>query len=265
MFKRVIKLIERRYVYFPELALKGTPDHVGLEFQDLWLTTSDDVRINAWWIPGRAKTTVLFFHGNGGNVSARLDGFLQINRRLGLSILAVEYRGYGLSEGVPSEEGTYLDALAAREWLDGMVDGPLVYFGVSMGGAIAAWLATRRPPDALILESAPTSLPDVAHIHVPWTKILPTSLIMQTRYETSAYVSKLACPLLVIHGDADEEVPPECGRKIFEAAVGPKEFHSIPGGGHDRPDVVDETTYYAVLRKFLGRHVGLEPVVTGSS
>jgi hypothetical protein len=238
---------------------------VGLEFEDLWLTAMDGVRVNAWWIPGPSAVTLMLFHGNGGNISARLDGLLQLNRRLGVSLLATEYRGYGLSEGVPTEQGTYLDALAAREWVTSRAKGPIVYFGISMGGAVAAWLATRQKPDALVLESAPSSLPDVAHIHVPWTRLLPTNRIMQTRYETSRYVSTLTCPLLVVHGDADKAVPMPFGQRVFASAKGAKEFHAIPGGGHDRPDLVDEDSYYGVLRRFLECYAGLGSPVNGSS
>lgn len=256
MFKQLIRLIERQMVFFPERALKGTPDHVGLGYEDLWLNTSDGVRINAWWIPGACDTTVMLFHGNGGNISARLDGMLQMNRRLGVSIMATEYRGYGLSDGVPSETGTYLDALAALKWVKQHTSGPVVYFGVSMGGAVAAWLAARHRPDALVLESAPSSLPDVAHIHAPWTRVLPTGLIMQTRYETSVHVAATECPVLVIHGDEDDVVPYSCGGDIYKSAKGDKSFYTIHGGGHDRPDRLDEDSYYAVLKDFLDRHTG---------
>jgi hypothetical protein len=133
-----------------------------------------------------------------------------------------------------------------------------------MGGAVAAWLATRRRPDALVLESAPSSLPDVAHIHVPWTRVLPTNLIMQTRYETNSYVASLDCPLLVVHGDADEQVPLVYGQRIFESGRGAKEFHEVHGGGHDRPDLVDQDSYYSVLKRFLVSHAGLASRVNGS-
>ncbi len=252
--------------YFPELTLKGTPEHVGLRYEDLWLKTEDGNNVHAWWIPGPAdrsstgqhRPTWVYFHGNGGNISARLDGYRAIHRRVGANVLAVDYRGFGLSPGKPSELGTYADGRAAvteaiRRHSDQpkSVQGPLVMFGISMGAAVASRLAMDVKPDALLLESPPSSFPDLAPLHYPWTRLLPISKIMAYRYETRMHVTQLKVPTLVIHGDQDDIVPMASAQRVFDSANEPKRLHVVEGGTHDRPDMVDEDRYYDVVNGFM--------------
>ncbi len=256
--------LERTLAYFPELTLKGTPEHVGLRYEDLWLKTEDGNRVHAWWVPGPAgvaeRPTWVYFHGNGGNISARLDGYRAIHRRIGANVLSVDYRGFGLSPGQPSEAGTYADGRAAvaeavRRHEAGLASagrsGPLVLFGISMGAAVASRLASEVKPDALLLESPPSSFPDLAPLHYPWTKLLPISKIMQFRYETRTHVSRTDVPTLVIHGDEDDIVPMESAQTVFDSANDPKRLHVVAGGTHDRPDLVDEDRYYDVVNGFM--------------
>jgi fermentation-respiration switch protein FrsA (DUF1100 family) len=267
MLKRALLWIERCLAYVPELTLKGTPEHVGLEYEDLWLKTEDGHRINSWWMPGpRAhngapRPTWVYFHGSGGNISARLDGYRSIHQRLGANVLAVDYRGFGLSEGTPTEQGTYADAhAAAMEALrrnesqpDG--PGPVVFFGVSMGAAIATRIAAEQSPHAMLLESAPPSFPDMAPVLYPWTRFLPVKMIMQLRYETRRHVARIRVPSLFVHGDQDGIVPLKYGNMAYSAANDPKRMLIVPGGTHDRPDLVDPEAYYGAVTQFMAEHI----------
>ncbi len=263
MVRGLFTRLERALAYFPELTLKGTPEHVGLEYEDLWLETDDGNRVHGWWIPGPARTplqatsgqpTWVYFHGNGGNISARLDGYRSIHRFTGANILAIDYRGFGLSEGQPCEAGTYVDGLAAvaeARRRHGSSKGPLVLLGVSMGSAVASRLACDTSPDAVVLESPPSSFLDLAPVHYPWTRWLPLSLIMQYRYETKNHVARSNVPTLVVHGDEDDIVPLFSGQIVFDRANEPKQLHVVKGGTHDRPDLVDEARYYEVVNRFI--------------
>ena len=257
MIRRILTPLERYLAYYPELTLKGTPEHVGLAYEDVWLETEDAHQVHAWWIPGPSRSlqpsqTWVLFHGNGGNISARLDGYRAIHKRIGANILTVDYRGFGLSSGKPTEQGTYADARAAvSEAVARHGSGALVYFGISMGAAIAAKMATETPPSALILESPPSSFTDLAPVHFPWTRAIPRSVIMQFKYETHSHVAEANVPSLVVHGDSDSIVPMPYANRVFEAATGPKHLHVVEGGTHDRPDLVDEDRYYAVVTSFI--------------
>lgn len=260
MFGSLIRAIERRFVYLPERTLKGTPSHIGLKYEEVRFRAADGVRLHGWWVPGPARPDApaawLFLHGNGGNISARLDQLLDIHRRIGASVFVFDYRGYGLSEGVPTEAGTLLDAQAALRELAERHSGPaakVVYFGRSMGGAIAARLAVKRPPGALILEAPPPSIPDMARLHLPWMRYSPLPMIMRTRYETKRHIRQVAAPLLVIQGDGDELVPARFGRRVFDAANEPKQWLLVPGAGHNFADRVSPEVYYSAIREFLTR------------
>ncbi len=267
MLKRALIGLERSLAYFPELTLKGTPEHVALNYEDLWLKTDEGNRVHAWWIPGPEvfsgpRPTWIYFHGNGGNISARLDGYRAIHRRVGANVLAVDYRGFGLSPGKPSEHGTYADARAAvteavrRHNLQPGTPGPVVLFGVSMGAAVAARVAVDMRPDAVLLESPPSSFPDMAPLHYPWTRLLPLSKIMQFRYETTTHIAQLDVPTLVIHGDLDDVVPMEYAQRVFDSANDPKRLYIVEGGTHDRPDLVDPDEYYGVVNSFMKEFAG---------
>ena len=265
--------LETILAFVPELTLKGTPEHVGLEYEDTWLETPDGGKAHAWWIPGprsdRPRPTWVYFHGNGGNISARLDGYRDLHRRLGANVLAVDYRGFGLSPGRPSEEGTYADARAAvaeakrrsAEQPEGA--GPMVYLGVSMGAAVAARMALELPPDMALLESAPSSFPDLAPEVYSWTRFLPVQKIMQIRFETTAHVAAASTPMLFIHGDSDNVVPLKYGQAAYEAANDPKKMLIIKGGTHDRPDLVDPDMYYRAVNEFILEYAAQPVAVKG--
>lgn len=246
-------VFERKLIYFPQRAHEVEPRDLGLAFEDLVLTAEDGVRIHAWYLPppGGARWTVLLAHGNAGNVSHRLDRTLLLQSRLGAAVLLFDYRGYGRSEGSPDEEGTYRDARAAYRWLVEEKRVPkdrLVLFGESLGSAVALDLALSRPCRALVLESPFASVPAMARAVYPFLPLWP---FVRTRYDNEGKVRRLAVPLLVLHGERDEVVPFAQGRRVFEAAPGPKRFHAIPRAGHNDTYVVGGDAYWDAVRDFL--------------
>lgn len=228
-FSLLVGLFQSRLVYFPLRTIDATPADAGLEYRDVTVTTSDGVRIHGWFCPAdEERGVVLFCHGNGGNISGRL-GSLEIFHNLGLSTLIFDYRGYGRSEGSPSEEGTYLDAEAVWRHLteEMKIDpGRIILFGRSLGGAVAAKLATKHKPGAVILESSFTSIPDIGAEAYPF---LPVRAICRFDYNTAESVGKIRCPVLIVHSVEDDLIPVSHGRKLFELANEPKRFLEIKG------------------------------------
>lgn len=248
--------IDRRTLYFPDRALLSTPASRGLEYEDASIVTEDGVRLHGWWAPGPRDFTLLWCHGNAGNVSFRLELLAGLVRRVGCSVLLFDYRGYGLSEGRPSEKGTHADALAAREWLSGRndVDGSkVVYYGVSLGAAVAASLAVRVPPAALVFDAPMPGVLRMARLQSPL--LLPlAALLVRARYDTIGAIRRVDAPLLVFHGEQDELVPIELGREVFDAAPGPKEWHAIPGGSHNDTYTIAGAAYFEAIDAFLTKH-----------
>jgi hypothetical protein len=247
-------LLERKLIYFPQRAHDVRPGDLGLAFEDLRLTTEDGVAIHAFYLPppGEPRWTVLFAHGNAGNVSHRLDRALLLQARLGAAVLLFDYRGYGRSEGSPDEEGTYRDARAAHRWLVEEKRLPperLVPFGESLGSAVALDLALSRPCRALVLESPFASIPAMARAVYPFLPLWP---LVRTRYDNEAKARRLGVPLLVLHGERDEVVPFAQGRRVFEAAPGEKRFFAIPRAGHNDTYVAGGEAYWDAIRDFLG-------------
>jgi uncharacterized protein len=243
-------LFQSRLVYFPSRDVSMTPRTFGMAFEDVTLETEDGVKIHGWYVPADdAKGTVLFFHGNGGNISHRLPT-LQTFREMGLNTLIVDYRGYGRSEGSPSEKGTYRDAEAAWKWLTETKKVPpdkLVIFGRSLGGAVASHLALQHPPAGLVLESSFTSIPDMG-ARLYW--YLPIRLLSRFQYNTRKNVAAVHCPVLIVHSPDDEIVPFDNGRSLFDAANEPKQFLEITGG-HNEGFLESGERYEKPLGAFL--------------
>jgi fermentation-respiration switch protein FrsA (DUF1100 family) len=245
------RVIESNFIFFPEKAIAATPGSVGLDFEDVYFTTIDDVKLHGWFVPGESEVTWLWFHGNAGNIGHRLDNLSILRDRLGVSVFLFDYRGYGLSEGQVSEDGTYLDAEAALAYLRSRQDvdrGKIVFFGRSLGCAVAVDLASRRRPHGLILESPFTSISDMAKRTVP---LIPLGALLRTKFDSLSKIDGISAPLLILHGDRDEMVPIELGQQLYEAANEPKEFYTIPGAGHNDTYVVGGEEYFAVLSRFL--------------
>jgi fermentation-respiration switch protein FrsA (DUF1100 family) len=249
-----VYLSQRRLLYQPTRTVAVTPADVGLAYEDVELVNAMGTRLHGWWLPRPgARLTLLFCHGNGGNVSHRLES-LRIFHDLGLSVLIFDYSGYGRSRGEPSETATRADARAAWDWLlrRGADPGTVVLFGRSLGGAVVAGLAAEvaregAPPAGLILESTFTSVPDMGARLYPW---LPVRLLARDRYDTVAALSGLRVPVLFVHSPDDEMVPAALGRALFEGYPGPKSFMTLRGG-HNDGFLVTGQAYPAGLARFL--------------
>ena len=226
-------LFQSSLVYFPSRSLYATPATAGLKFEDVWLTTSDNVRIHGWFISQpEPRGTLLFFHGNAGNIGDRIES-LSIFHSLGLNTLIIDYHGYGQSEGSPGEQETYLDARAAWNYLvnDRRIPAAkIILFGRSLGGGVAAWLAGQVTPAGLILESSFTSVPDLASKIYP---LFPVRWLARIRYDSKSVIAAVRCPVLIIHSTSDEIVPFVHGQALLEAAPAPKSFVQLVGGHND--------------------------------
>jgi fermentation-respiration switch protein FrsA (DUF1100 family) len=247
-----VYLTQSSLLYLPELAgrqLVATPDGIGLDYDEVWLDTSDGVRIHGWFVPGDSTVTLLYFHGNAGNISHRLHTIRQFHD-LDLSVFIIDYRGYGDSEGRPSERGLYRDAEAAWEYLTetrAIPAGDIVVLGRSLGGSLAAWLAAERNPRALIVDSAFTSVPDIGQDVYPW---LPVRLLSRIQHPTREHVTRASCPVLVVHSRDDEIIPFHHAEALFSAANEPKTFLELRGG-HNDTHFTSEKAYIDGLCRFL--------------
>ena len=229
-----VYVMQERIVFLPDLpgrAIELTPDVFGFDYSDVYLETSDGVRLHGWYVNAENATgTVLFLHGNAGNISHRIDSIENFNS-LGLDVFIIDYRGYGQSEGAVSEQGAYLDAAAAY----------------SLGGAIAAQLAATNKAGALIVESSFTSAADMATTLYPF---LPARLLLRLKFPVVDHVSSANVPVLIVHGRDDEIIPFAMGEQLYAAAPEPKMFLPIDGD-HNTAFVFDRERYVAGLRQFL--------------
>ena len=250
----LVFLFQSSLIYFPMRSVSVTPQEIGLDFEEVWLKTSDDVTLSSWFIPAEEQRGVLLFcHGNAGNISHRLES-IRIFHDLGLSVLIFDYRGFGQSEGSVSEEGTYLDAEAAWDHLieeRGVDPSEIVLFGRSIGGAVAAHLAARQQAGALILEFSFTSLTDLGTQVYPF---LPIRLLSRYQYNTSAYLQQIDMPLLIIHSPDDEIIPFAHAKVLYEKADRPKELLQIMGD-HNAGFFISGERYFNGIDRFLSIHV----------
>jgi fermentation-respiration switch protein FrsA (DUF1100 family) len=239
--------LEGRFIYYPSRTLAADPSDVGLPFRDVAFTAADGVKLHGWLIPGRTRTTLLYSHGNAGNIGDRVAIARLLTDQLGVGLFMYDYRGYGRSEGAPSEAGLVRDALAARAALlrEGVAPGDVVYYGRSLGAAVTVDLALAHPPRGVVLEAPFASVRAMAHLLIPGAGYL-----VGTRWDSLAKIPGLRAPLLVLHGDADEVVPFAQGRAVFAAAPEPKTFFAIPGGRHYHMEA-PWSRYWAAWREFL--------------
>jgi len=261
VFAGFIYLMQPRLLYYPDVPtreLTATPARIGLDYEVVTLWTGDGVRLSAWFIPHPApRATLLFLHGNAGNISHRLES-IRLFHELGLAVFIIDYRGYGKSEGSPSEAGTYRDAMAAWQYLVDARHIPqqnIVIFGRSLGGAIAAELATRTRPGALVIESSFTSVPSMAARLYPW---LPVRWLSRFRYDTRRSLDAIACPVLIIHSREDAVIPFAEGSELYARAREPKRFLELRGG-HGDGFLVSGEHYLRGIDEFLRLHLVLRP------
>lgn len=242
--------LQPTFLYSPVRDVSYAPDELGLDFENVLFKTADGLQLNGWYIPAKnSEPTVLFCHGNGGNIFHRLDS-INIFYNLGLSCFIFDYRGYGNSEGKPGEEGTYRDAQAAYKWLTKEKKVPadnIIIFGRSLGASIAAQLATKVKAKALIVESAFTSYVDIGRKFYPY---MPVRWFAMFSYTTIDYIKNVHCPIMIIHSRNDETVPFEFGLELYEAANEPKEFIEI-SGSHNDDFLVSGENYKKAWTKWL--------------
>ena len=244
-------MVEKRYVFFPTSEIELTPADVGLDYEDVYFPTANENRLHGWYVPGTGNGTWLWFHGNGGNVGHRVAELALLRHRLGMDLFMFDYQGYGRSQGTPAERATYQDARGAWDFLQRHNSGnagPLIYYGHSLGTAIATELALERPPDGLVLVSPFTSVSDMASRAFPW---LPSYLLLKDHYNTLARIPNVRCPLLILHGTQDELVPVSHGEKLFKAASVPKEFRALPDAGHNDTFEAGGEDYWTAIEAFL--------------
>jgi fermentation-respiration switch protein FrsA (DUF1100 family) len=244
--------LEQMFLYFPDRELVATPAAMRLEYEDVFFTAADGTKLHGWYLPGAQGAPLLVFcHGNAGNISHRVDN-LRLFRELGLAVFIISYRGYGQSEGQPSEEGTYSDMRGALDWLKkrGWSAERMLYFGRSVGAGVALQLALEQPPGALVLESPFTSIRAMGRLHYPLLWML-AGWALDARYDNLAKIRQLKTPLLIFHGDRDDIVPQRMGKELFENAPQAKSFYSISGGGHNDTYDVGGTAYWQRWREFI--------------
>ena len=256
----LMAMFERSLIFFPtrypeglwdtEAAARGS----GCVIDDHFFLAGDGTRLHGWWCRrlggGPDDAVLLFFHGNAGNLSHRADLLIELANRTPASVFVVGYRGYGRSEGRPTEAGLYRDARAAWKHLTeeiGVGEDRIVIFGKSLGGAVAIDLAVEAPAAGLIVESSFTSIPDMAGAHYPF---VPKFLI-RTQMNSVVKVPFLSMPKLFIHSREDRVVPYRLGRRLFDAASEPKRFHEVVGAGHNETWLVGGDAYFRALSQFV--------------
>jgi fermentation-respiration switch protein FrsA (DUF1100 family) len=239
-------------IYYPSPALLVSREHALPRARDVAFQADDGTRLAGWLLDGegRARNVVLVCDGNAGDRSLRA-GLATMIASSGASVLLFDYRGYGGTPGTPTEAGLRADALAARRFLDGLpghAGARVVYYGESLGTAVALGLAAERAPDAIILRSPFPSLADVGRFHYPY---LPVRLLLHDRYERMEPASRLRCPALVIAGSGDRIIPAAMSRRVFDALSGPKRFLLVPDADHNDAALVDGPAVTAEIARFL--------------
>ena len=263
-----LRYFERRAIYYPSREFLFTPADIGLDYRDIFFKTQDGLTLNGWFIPSRnPRGSLLFCHGNAGNISHRLE-IMEIFHKLKLNVFIFDYRGYGRSQGRPSEQGLYKDAQAAYQCLLGLRDAgsvedepssgasginkePIVIYGKSIGANIAIDLASRVKADMLISDSGFTSAYEMSRILFPY---LPTKWMITIKYDALTKIKDIAIPKLIIHSKDDEIVPFALGRRLFEAAARPKEFYQM-SGSHNEAIFISKSEYGLRLDSFFNKYL----------
>ncbi|MCU0577963.1 MAG: alpha/beta hydrolase [Desulfobacterota bacterium] len=244
--------LERSFVCFPEKVHEGRPEDYGLTARDLYFETGDKVKLHGWlFVKDHQAPCLLWCHGNAGNISHRLDNIARL-QAAGINVFIYDYRGYGKSAGSLSEEGFYRDGQAAWEMLlrEGVPSSRVVLFGRSLGCAMAADLAVKVPAAGLILESGFPHLGAMARVHYPFVF---SERFLCGRFNALSRLKQVKLPVLVIHGDRDAVVPIDLGRRLYDAAPGPKAWYEIKGANHNDTYLVGGDNYFLNLRETLRR------------
>jgi hypothetical protein len=250
----LVRTFESRLIFFPNYPgrLSGDWHPRGLPIQEVWLTSTDGTKLHAWWIPSNpAKLTFLAFHGNAGNIADRAPIY-EFLKGTPANVFALEYRGYGHSEGKPSEKGFYKDAEAAYKYLvdtQGIDPKTIVSYGQSLGTAVAAHLAAQYQVGAVVLEAPFSSARRIATQIFPFLPGLP--LLVHSQFDTQAQLKKINAPILIVHCAQDAVIPFKLGQEVFAASRPPKTFLEINGYCHEEASVIAPDKYRAALQRFL--------------
>ena len=265
----VTPMLENRCIYYPVKFPEGEWDvskpparegQIVPLVEDCYFKTADGVKLHGWFCtpnrkvgggltPVSAEMVLLWFHGNAGNVTDRYD-MIRALMQVPVKIFIIDYRGYGKSEGSPSESGLYADAIAAWDYVSterAVRPENVILFGKSLGGAPAIDLATKVQPAGLIVQSSFTSIPAMARTLIP----LFPGVVLRTKMDSISRIGRISCPKLFIHSPADELVPFEMGRKLYETAIEPKRFYEVPGAPHNSTWMVGGETYLEEVRSFV--------------
>jgi fermentation-respiration switch protein FrsA (DUF1100 family) len=251
-----VRILEPSFAFFPTAGETTTPLDFGVPFEPSTVTTHDGERLRVWTLPHpQPLATIVYFHGNGGNLSVWSPILSRIQQQR-FTVIAFDYRGYGASTGRPSERGLYRDVEAI---VDSIVDAaarsnrpaiPIIFWGRSLGTAMAAYAATVARPDGLILESG---FPDARTLVRSSPPLAFLALFSTYRFPTAEFVERAASPVLVLHGDRDRVIPFALGRALFERISGPKEFVTVRGGDHNDIVPADQTGYWDAIDRFIVR------------
>jgi fermentation-respiration switch protein FrsA (DUF1100 family) len=245
--------MQRRLIYFPDSNVPAV-DVMGAGWEDVSYSTDDGLTHRAWYrAPQPGRPVFLVFNGNAGNRADRASLGIRL-AAANFGVLLSDYRGYGGNPGDPTEEGFGKDARAAVSVMrDRSPTSPIVYFGESLGAAVAIELATELPPAALVLRSPFTSLADIGRVHYPW---LPVGALLKDRYPSIDRIARVGVPLLVIAGDSDSIVPPEQSRELYEAASEPKHLVLIRGADHNDAELTSGENLVREVVDFLTDEIG---------
>ncbi len=242
--------IENFFIFYPESEFETLPTDWGLSYEDVFFLSDGEIQIHGWYFPLKPDTPVILFcHGNAGNISHRLEN-VKLLVDQGLSVLIFDYRGYGKSEGKPTESGLYADGLAAYSFLVGhkhIRPSDIIPFGRSLGSSVAIEIALKRKVRSLIIESAFTSTKDMAKTLFLFR---PFSFLMPVHYDNLKKIAAIRVPKLVIHGKRDEIVPFHMGERLYQAAPKPKRFFPVKGGGHNDTYLIGGRKYFETISAF---------------
>lgn len=245
-------LREKGTVFFPDKLILETPADWLMPYQDVFFHASDGVKLHGWFIPAKeGKANLLWFHGNAGNISHRLENIYLLHHKVGINIFIFDYREYGRSEGEISKAGTFLDAHAAYDCACshlGLDPNMTILFGRSLGTALVVELAVQKPCLGVILESAFTSTDDMMRLYFPF---LPPPEPGAVKYDSLSKIGSLKTSKLIIHGEYDEIIPIWMGRGLFDAASEPKEFYLIKGAHHNDTYIVGGEEYFQTIANFI--------------
>lgn len=248
---------QTRMIFFPSARIETTPEVFSLEYEEVWLTVAEDPieRIHGWWLPAEEEEVgvLLYLHGNGINIGANVAHANRFHQ-IGFSVLLMDYRGYGLSEGgFPSEEQVYEDAEAMWNYLtqERQISANRIFvYGHSLGGAIAIELATRHPELAgLIIDGSFTALRDMVNLDLS-LRLFPVDLLLTQEFNSIQKVPTLKAPVLFIHGTADQTVPASMSQKLYDAAPEPKKLYLVPGAGHNNVAELAGAEYLQTVQRF---------------